>query len=290
MAHFETKDDYILHALSKIKHKKFELYVIAKVLFTLNDPDIEFICQQYVKSPNIAKRGYLVDLFFPQFHIYLKVNERFHLEQVEQDEIRDQEIIEVANIRPFEINEYANESNKYTLAQIDEHILEFCNLIKSLKKKLLAEQNFKPWAFGSRYDVENYIGRKSLGVKDNIIVRRQVDALRLFGVEYKGWQRAWWVRNENQAVWFPKLYELKNNAWDNSLSKDGLTIIERKKDGSMIDNSKNENMDRIVFAHSRNALNETVYKFIGIFRTSKEKSTPSINVHELVSDRVILEK
>lgn len=290
MAILETKDDYLLHALSKIKHKKFELYVIAKVLFTLNDPDIEFICQQYVKSPDVAKRGYLVDLFFPQFHIYLKVNERFHLQQVERDEIRDQEIIEVANIKPFEINEYADANTKYTLAQIDEHILAFCNSLKSLKNKLIAEQNFEPWMFGSRYDVENYIGRKSLDVKDNIIVRKQVDALWLFGARYKGWQRAWWVRNENQAVWFPKLYELKNNKWDNRLLDDGVTIVERKKDGTVIDNAKNQNLDRIVFAHSRNALNETVYKFIGIFRTSKEKSTQYVNVHELISAKVLLEE
>ena len=47
-----SKDDYILRNFSKIKHKKWELYVITRIIHLLNDPEIEFVCQQLVKTPN----------------------------------------------------------------------------------------------------------------------------------------------------------------------------------------------------------------------------------------------
>ena len=37
------KDKYILDSLSKIKHKKYELYIVSRILFILNDPEIEFV-------------------------------------------------------------------------------------------------------------------------------------------------------------------------------------------------------------------------------------------------------
>ena len=47
---FISKDDYLLRNIFKIKHKKWELYIITRILHSLNDPDIEYVCQQFVKS------------------------------------------------------------------------------------------------------------------------------------------------------------------------------------------------------------------------------------------------
>ena len=57
-----SKDDYLLRNISKIKHKKWELYIITRVLHSL-DPDIEYTCQQFVKTKS-GKR-YLADICFP---------------------------------------------------------------------------------------------------------------------------------------------------------------------------------------------------------------------------------
>lgn len=43
-----TKDDFILRMLSKIQKKKWENYVVNRIVHKLDDPEIEFICQQYV--------------------------------------------------------------------------------------------------------------------------------------------------------------------------------------------------------------------------------------------------
>ena len=69
-----SKANYVATSLSKIKHKRWELYVISRVIHLLNDLDVEFICQQAVLTDHGGRR--FADLFFPQFNIYLEVNER----------------------------------------------------------------------------------------------------------------------------------------------------------------------------------------------------------------------
>ena len=66
-----TKDKYILRNFSKIQHKKWELYVITRIIHLLNDPELEFICQQLVKTPD--NKRYLTDLCFPQLNLYSKM-------------------------------------------------------------------------------------------------------------------------------------------------------------------------------------------------------------------------
>ena len=46
-----SQDDYILRTFSKIQHKKWELYVITRIIHLLNDPELEFVCQQLIKTP-----------------------------------------------------------------------------------------------------------------------------------------------------------------------------------------------------------------------------------------------
>ena len=58
-----SKDQYILRNFSKIQHKQWELYIITRIVHNLNDPEIEFVCQQLIKTKD-GKR-YLADLCFP---------------------------------------------------------------------------------------------------------------------------------------------------------------------------------------------------------------------------------
>ncbi len=45
-----SKDQYVLRNFSKIYHKKWELYIITRIVHFLNDLDIEFVCQQSIKT------------------------------------------------------------------------------------------------------------------------------------------------------------------------------------------------------------------------------------------------
>lgn len=81
--------------LSKINNKKYESYVVSRIVHLLNDTEIQFIPQQLVRKPD-GKR-YLIDLYFPQFKLAVEVDEPYHNSQVEEDELREREIIELTN-------------------------------------------------------------------------------------------------------------------------------------------------------------------------------------------------
>lgn len=83
-------------------------------------------------------------------------------------------------------------------------------------------------------------------------------------------------------VWFPRLYEQKR--WNNSLSEDGLTITEINKNP---DEAYAERWDmRIVMARSRNALNQTLYRFVGVFEVIPEFSSGNERRFRRVADTV----
>jgi hypothetical protein len=49
-----SKNEYILRNLSKIKHKKWELFVITRIIYLLNDPEIEYYVSG--EEPTITPR------------------------------------------------------------------------------------------------------------------------------------------------------------------------------------------------------------------------------------------
>ncbi len=49
-----SKNEYILRNLSKIKHKKWELFVITRITHLLNDPEIEYYVSG--EEPTITPR------------------------------------------------------------------------------------------------------------------------------------------------------------------------------------------------------------------------------------------
>ena len=66
-----TKDEYLLRNFSKIRHKKWELYVITRILHNLNDTNIEYVCQQFI-NPKNSKGYYLADICFPSLKTLLR--------------------------------------------------------------------------------------------------------------------------------------------------------------------------------------------------------------------------
>lgn len=73
-----SKTDYILRSLSKITKKRWEHYVINRIFHKLDDPEIEFVCQQCIRKANSPDKIYLADLFFPQLALYLEIDEEHH--------------------------------------------------------------------------------------------------------------------------------------------------------------------------------------------------------------------
>ena len=131
---FVSKDDYLLRNIYKIKHKKWELYIITRILHTLNDPDIEYVCQQFVKSKT-GKR-YLADLCFPSLKLYYEIDELQHSTQKHQygDTERKKEIIDATNFVEKRIQIYNSLKRNKKLKDINYEVDKFVKYIKKRKK------------------------------------------------------------------------------------------------------------------------------------------------------------
>ena len=262
-----SKADYVLRSLSKVSTKRWEHYIINRIYHRLNDPDIEFICQQCIKR---GDRYYLADLYFPQFGLYLEIDEAYHEgdQAIISDARRRLDITEATGLTEKRIS-----AKGFSLEEVDANVEEFIEFLRQQKSEA---KDFAAWDYEHRYKPEPHIARGFITIGPHSTFRYQRDALRCFGYTKSHFQKgAWNLPPETVEkielsgkcmVWFPRLYEQKR--WNNSLSDDGLIITEINKNS---DDAYAERWDtRIVMARSRNALNQTLYRFVGVFEIIPE--------------------
>lgn len=260
-----SKDQYIVGMLSKIRHKKWENYVVNRIVHRLDDPEIEFVCQQYVAR----KKGYaLVDLYFPQVNLSLEVDEPYHAgeQQKGDDKRRTRELVAACGVEEKRISVSDGQEKLKTLCQLNKDIDDFVEDLRCRKRN--RAERFQPWDYESRFDPKYHIERGYIDLKDKVSFRTHKDAMRCFGYTGGHYQRAVWsIPGEQKIIWFPKFYE--NSEWDNSLSNDGKGITEKYKGKDpKHSNRKNEDGTRIVFAHDRNVLGQRFYRFVGEFQAA----------------------
>lgn len=292
-----NKTEYLLRSFQKISHKKWELYIISRIIHQLNDGDIEFITQQLVrrKDGTIA----LMDLYFPQLNIHLEINETHHAneENLRRDSLREQDIIDITNRKPFTIQTYVNKQTNDTniqlrdLEEIHKDVEEFCSLIKSEKENRIKNKNFEPWDFDSRYDPNKYIRLGEISISGNVVLKTHADAMRLFGFKGAGYQRGGWKIKDgsNDILWFPRLYQ--HGIWTNELCDNGKIIYERaindKARDSLADqrNEEIKNMGRkiIVFAKAKDPLGFNMLRYVGTFKMNLEDISKDYIRFDLIS-------
>lgn len=266
-----SKDEYILRTFSKIQHKKWELYIITRIIHLLDDPELEFVCQQLIKTSD--DKRYLADLCFPELELYFEVDELQHskVEHLNSDKNRMKEIIDATNFTEKRISIYNQNLKIKDLHQINREIDLVIKFLINRKKEYLSKNKFNAWDYNNKYKPDIHIKRGYLDIKDNVSFLYHRDALRCFGYRGGHHQRAVWsVKGTRKGVWFPKLYE--NNEWNNSLSDNFEKIEMRKKDNSKLSIEFKE-VEWCVFAHYKDFLGNTVYRFLGEFHSSRELST-----------------
>ena len=287
-----SKDEYLLRNFSKITHKKWELFVITRILHLLNDSDIEYVCQQYVNPPN-SDRYYLTDLCFPSLKLYYEIDEGQHAskDHINDDKIRQREILDATDWKEYRIRVYdKNDPSKgRALNEVISEIDDFVNYIKNRKKESESKSGKKiTWDYEAKFSPQPHIDKGYIDVKDNVVFLYHKDALRLFGYKGKHFQRAYWrVKGFNQAVWFPKLYD--NIPWKNVLTDGSSKIIQEKYiNGEISEYPLPSNEERIVFAHYKNVLGQTVYKFYGKFQVDWENTNSFTNIFKRSATRIDL--
>lgn len=288
-----TKDEYILSRLKKIQHKEWELFIISRIIHRLDDPEIEFITQQYVRLKE-GKRA-LTDLYFPQLGNHLEIDERHHADPKAQHEdlLRTQDIIERTGDTITRIRVFDQSGTKLRpLREIREETDRYIETLRSLKLEQVERGVFVPWNYELRFDPRKHYTKGEICVEDNVAFRNQVDALRCFGFGGSAMMRGIWRVKEapSYRVWFPKLFA--DGDWNNSLSEDGKTITEQRFDGEKINPKQNgegyyEPADfRIVFAKSKDDLGATLYRFAGVFRLDTAASSARLGLFSQIGQRV----
>jgi very-short-patch-repair endonuclease len=262
------KKEYIIRQLGKTKNKKYEAYVVTRIIHLLNDFSINFVTQQYVTR--LEGRA-LTDLYFPQFGFHIEVDEDQHLNQsnIEADKIRETDIINATGHEIFRID--VTKSFDDINTQIDAAV----NKIKSMRQEI----SFIPWDIDSEFDSATYIKRGYIDIKDNVAFKTIKDACNCFGHNYTGYQRAGAAHPDpNIMLWFSKLFP--NGEWDNQISSDENVITERNKDAkkakqhvsSLVNNKEKHKHQRIVFAKVKGNLGDVLYRFRGQYQLDLKDS------------------
>jgi hypothetical protein len=290
------KDDYILRSISKLPHKKWELFVVTRIVHAILDKasDLEFVCQQLIRRPE-GRYG-LTDIYFPQLQLHLEVDEPPHARasNVYADQCREKDIIDATghSIERIKIYLCDDSADTKSLAEVISDVDGFISRIFKKRQALIDSGHWEKWDFGEKFNPDKYRNIGHLDISVSPVFRTHRDALRCFGYAGGNYQRATWTvkGDDKKVVWFPKFY--KNNDWDNSISDDGQIIqmtavgndIARKIEAST--SFKNETV--VVFAHYTDALGITLYRYLGEFQQDAVQSKGLTTVLKRTSTRTVL--
>lgn len=262
------KKEYIIRQLGRTKNKKYEAYVITRIIHLLNDFTIKFVTQQYVTRPEGRA---LTDLYFPQFGLHIEVDEGQHFNDIniEADRLRDADIVNATGHKIIRVDVTK------TFEEINYQINEIVEKIQQMK----LNSSFISWDIDSEFDPQTYIQKGYIDIADSVAFKTIKDACNCFGHNYTGYQRAGASHPDPDILlWFPKLYP--NGEWDNQISSDEAVIIERNEDEDKakihitnhLENKEKYKHKRIVFARVKGSLGDVLYRFRGMYQLDTKKS------------------
>lgn len=275
------KLEFLIRQIAKTNKKNYENYVVTRIWHRLNNLDIKFVTQQYVAKSDGSYA--LTDMFFPQINLHVEVDEPHHHKQIDQDELRERDIVNVTQhqIERIDVSQ--------GIEAIHDRIEELVTLIAEKVKE--CGERFVPWDLHKEINPQTYIDLGYIDVDDNVAFERIVDAVNCFGYNHKGFQKAGIKHpfDKDTFLWFPKLYP--NGSWINRLSPDERVITERPVDPVESKEHLNKYLAhpevRIVFARVKGLLGDTMYRFKGMFNLdSLDSIKQQCLVWRKVSDRV----
>lgn len=268
------KRDYLVKTFSRTKRKDYENYILTAIWHKLNNMDLKPVSQQYVKRQNGSHA--LMDLYFPQLHIGIEVDEAHHKSSVEEDKLRMDDIISAVSEESI---------NDFLCLRIDatdsiEGINERINEVVSIIEERVSQTNLVWKTYEEELnDLKN---QDYLSIYDDISFRYLKDiANTVFGKNYKGLQQVFIKITAKRRLWCPKLSIVENGeiesvaaGWLNILAKDWSYIDESHIDKDTVkERSVNyleeieAGIQRVVFAKYKDNLGFNRYQFVGIFKS-----------------------
>ena len=296
------RDTFILRSLTKNIKKPWEYFVISRIIHSIHDSDIEFKTQQLVKRSDGSRA--LTDIYFPQFRIHLEVDERHHFINPESDGLEAPKRIEADVLRERDIVQQTGHSIRRIktinpITGADKSLREIANEVDLFVEELHQQRDkqkklgeFIPWNFDTRYDVTHIMNKGKISITDNIAFRKQIDAMRCFGFQGKGWMKGVWKIPDDSGrwLWFPRLY--RHGMWLNELSADGTIINENAITEEGLKSLKVQRAkysgdpDRklVVFSKAKDVLGTQLLRYVGTFKANL--SEEHFNEDSLRFDRI----
>jgi very-short-patch-repair endonuclease len=268
-----NKTEYIIRQLSKTNKKSFENYVVTRIWHLLNDTNIKFVTQQYVKRPNGRA---LTDMYFPQINLHVEVDEAHHFDihqkQINLDLIRDADIINATGNEPVRIKVCGNSRYDMNINDINNRI----DVVVEIIRNKFNHPSIIQWDLESEFDPLTYIRKGFISADDDVSFRTIADACNCFGNNYVSVQRAFFRHPiEDRQLWFPKLYP--NKDWDNELSLSEEVIHMRKihNNDEFFEaqlTSTRQLKERLTFARVKSNLGDVMYRFKGVYKCDVDES------------------
>jgi very-short-patch-repair endonuclease len=247
------RENFIVRSLSKLRNKKWELFIVSRIIHLLDDDEIEFVTQQIVKRQD-NDSWYFTDLYFPQLGIHLEIDERHHLSQEEKDKKRHRRIIDLTDERIVRISTFDSDGRNLSIDGIRAQVDSFTSLIKREAFEQRRAGRFIPWAMSEEERVKTVLARGYISIEDNIPFRLQTGHLRCFGFSGVSYQRGGWTIPDgtDDWVWFPRLFT--HGIWQNKMNGNGTVIYQK----ALSEKARCQNMKQIKEAMGRKRIPKTI--------------------------------
>lgn len=282
----DPKRDYLIKTFSRTKRKDFENYILNSIWNKLNRLDIQPVTQQYVRT--VEGKYHLIDLYFPILNVGIECDERYHIQNKENDSNRTLSISEVFDLVNVGTEFIMHRVRAYEdIHSINQQIDE---IVHDLNKRIGKISDFIPWSFQTAIEFKNSINQISL--EDKFRYRTVLEIAQVLGKNYKGIQRAYFPIIDKYYAWClhlsvlkdGKVYYFGKNDWINTLSEDWKTITETRASKSKMApiDSQSKNL-RVTFVKSKDIFGKTNYRFIGVYRFNEDKSTHRLRIYSRIA-------
>jgi len=273
MAFSIEKTEYIINSLTKGSIKRYETYVINAIYQRLNNHELEIVTQKYVKN-KIDDKYYLIDLYLPQFHIGLEIDESYHEKQITEDEYRKQRIIYLTETEEIKRIKISENGKMRSLDEINKDIDEFCDYLK-------AKDNYNSikWLYGSE-KIDEIKERGNIVIGD--VFRTNAEVINLISdKKYKIYRPGIYKINNQYLIWFPIIDSFYkddkdlsvHNHWKNTITDDYLYVYEqpytnrKQVKKASAQNDLNKKIKRYLFLKDRDSFGKPVKIFVGLYES-----------------------
>eukprot|EP00130_Batrachochytrium_dendrobatidis_P008286 XP_006683161.1 hypothetical protein BATDEDRAFT_92922 [Batrachochytrium dendrobatidis JAM81] len=232
------------------------------------------VSQQYVKRQDGTHA--LMDLYFPQLHIGIEVDEAYHQENQKEDKLRMDDIISAVNEESIKDFQCLRIDETKSLEEINERINGVVSVINNKASKTTL--NWRTY----EEELKQLKQQKYLSIYDDVSFMDIKDiANTVFGKNSKRYQRSFFKVIDKMWLWCPKLSIIVNGdaksvagGWLKFLAEDWTYIDESHQDSAIAEERKDNYMkevnfghERAVFAKYKDNLGFNRYRFVGVFKT-----------------------